>query len=96
MDEDLGILIENVLGSLDRFELEVDVEDSLFVGEVSEMNFHGDTMKKIKELRAPDGLKKMVLSCEDDFKVWFVIEGGRDEEPEISETVRTEQMGLID
>ena len=39
MDEDLGVVVEEIFGSVDSVELEVDVEDGLFIGEVSEMDF---------------------------------------------------------
>jgi len=60
-----------------------------------EVNLHGDTMKKIEELRAFDGLEEMVLSCKDDLEDRFIVKGRRDEKSKIGEAVRANEMAFV-
>jgi hypothetical protein len=96
MDEDLGVFVEDVLGSVDGLELEVDVEEGFLVGEVSKMDFHGDAMEKVEQLWTSDGLEEMVLSCKDDLEDRCIVEGRRDEKSEIGEAIRIDQVSFID
>jgi hypothetical protein len=53
-------------------------------------------MKQIEQLRAFDVMKERVLSREDDLERGRVIEGGRDQQPEIGEAIRVDEMGFVE
>jgi hypothetical protein len=96
MDEDLGVFVEEVFMGIDGLEPGVDVAEGFILRHSSDVVSDADPVEEVEVGGSLEGVEEGVLAGEEDLDRGPVFEDRGDEEPQVSETVRGDEVGVVD